>query len=272
MKLRHVDDSELERFTDDGVVFLPQLVNAETVELLTRRVTDLRSSTGPYSSNMSKDGDFYEERNGYQRDKVLKDFTFESGLAGLAGRAMDASFTRLLVDHIFVCGPNTPTDYYWHQDTPYWPVSGRQLVSVWLALTDCDKNSAALNFVPGTHKGTLFGVRKFGDGEDWSEINAEPDKEIPKYEQDPETYNLIERDIRAGDAYLFNAHVMHGSGGNRSEDRTRIAYSTRWIGDDVRWQPKDFEDPAIVDAGKNLQPGDALDCDGFPLLWSRATR
>jgi ectoine hydroxylase-related dioxygenase (phytanoyl-CoA dioxygenase family) len=248
MQVRELTTDEVARYQADGVAFLRRLTDGQTVQLLLDEADRRKSHPGPFSSNLSKSGDFFEERMSYRESQLFRDFALSSGLAKAVAPAMATSEVRLFFDHLFMCGPNTPTEYYWHQDLPYWPVEGDQICSVWLALTDCDRESSALELIPDTHKGPLYGVREFGDAEDYGGATERSggDK-IPEYHLNRETHKVISRDVKAGDAFIFHAKTMHGSGGNRSKDRRRVAYSTRWIGDDVR------------------------DCSLFPLVWQPAS-
>jgi ectoine hydroxylase-related dioxygenase (phytanoyl-CoA dioxygenase family) len=220
---------------------------------------------------MSEAGEFFEERMCYRNSLVFKNFLFNSEIAKVVAPLMDSSQVRLFFDHLFICGPNTPTEYYWHQDLPYWPVTGKQICSIWLALTDCDRESSALELVPGSHTGPLYGVREFGD-EDYGQLgeNTGADR-IPEFHKYRKARKVISRDVKAGDAFIFTATTFHGSGGNRSPDKRRIAYSTRWIGDDVRWHPRPFRDEALMELEADLKEGDPLHYSHFPLLWKHKT-
>lgn len=270
MHVRHLTMEEICKYQDDGVVYVPELVDDDVVQNLLLESERRRANPGAYSSNMSKDGEFHEERMCYRESLEFKRFLYNSNIAEAAASVMESKSVRLFFDHLFICGPNTPTDYYWHQDLPYWPVDGKQICSIWLALTECDRESSALELVPGTHKGPLYGVREFGD-EDYGDLTSETggDK-IPDYHNQREAYRIVSRDVKPGDAFIFTATTIHGSGGNRSPDRRRIAYSTRWVGDDVRWCPRPFRDEALLEAGLHLKPGDPLAVPDFPLLWQHS--
>jgi ectoine hydroxylase-related dioxygenase (phytanoyl-CoA dioxygenase family) len=49
-------------------------------------------------------------------------------------------------------------------------------------------------------------------------------------------YRVLNWEVRAGDALLIHPYTLHGAPPNRSP-RPRIAFTTRWAGDDVVWAP-----------------------------------
>ena len=269
MQVRAPTSDEVTRYQTEGVAFLPGLVDDKTAKSLLDEADRRRTAPGRFSSNLSKHGDFFEERMSHRESELFRHFAFDSGLGKAVAPFMGTTKVRFFFDHLFMCGPDTPTEHYWHQDLPYWPVTGDQICSVWLALTDCDSESSALQLVPRTHKGPLYGVREFGDSEDYGGATERSGGDrIPKYHLNPETHGIISRNAKAGDAFIFHAKTMHGSGGNRSTDRRRVAYSTRWIGDDVRWQPNPvFSDDAIMQAASDVAVGKPLDSPNFPIVW-----
>jgi ectoine hydroxylase-related dioxygenase (phytanoyl-CoA dioxygenase family) len=142
-----------------------------------------------------------------------------------------------------------------------------QLCSFWLALTDCTVDSGALEFVLGTDKGRLYEPVPFGEGMDVAP--PPPDALPPKYEEQRERWKIVSWDILAGDAMLFNGRIMHSSRGNHSKTQRRVAYSTRWVGDDMvfRHRPGIFQDPVTLPP-EGVAWGEPLSrSPKYPLLW-----
>jgi hypothetical protein len=50
----------------------------------------------------------------------------------------------------------------------------------------------------------------------------------------------------------------------------RIAFTTRWMGDDVVWAPTIYTRTNMVKAPERLKPGDPPPDDEFPVIWPRA--
>ena len=70
-----------------------------------------------------------------------------------------------------------------------------------------------------------------------------------------------------GDAVLFNFKTVHGAPGNLSLDRRR-AFSTCFMSDDVRYIDRGGGTSPPFD-GINLNSGDKMREDWFPVVWQR---
>ena len=71
--------------------------------------------------------------------------------------------------------------------------------------------------------------------------------------------------LAPGDAVLFDFRTLHGSTDAPVESRRR-AFSTRWLGDDVRYLARPGEtSPPYGDMG--LESGARMREDWFPVLW-----
>ena len=270
MKVRKITREEIEAYQRDGAVYLPNLLDQDGVKKLLEATDDRERAAGDYRTELAPDSRFFEERFIYDKVPVMKEYVEESGLAELAGLAMGAEKARILFDHLFVCEPNTPVDYYWHQDISYWPIDGDQICSIWLTLTDCNVDSSSLQIVKGSDKEGVYPIRQFGEGDlgDEARQNYNPEA-IPEYHKQAEKYDILAPDMKAGDALLFNAKVMHSSAGNRTPNMRRAAYSIRYIGDDVVWYPRPaFHREALTPEG-DLKPGDPFVGKKFPVLWER---
>ncbi len=257
MTVRRLTDDEITAYRQDGVAKLPRFVDGQQVsELLAaldRRMADL----GPYGY----DNLFVQDRCFALEDPVLRNYVLDPVMGENAARAMDSSSARFYFDHLFAFGPDTVVDdHYWHQDQPYWPVTGEHLVSFWLALTPCTPETAALKFVAGSHRAERFyRPTSFDGGPMQSDLGplAElavdarhqfVDEPPPPFHLDPEAGRLIEFGYEAGDAAMFHSKLVHSSGGNRSPDDRRVAYSIRYVGDDARMMLRQgvFQDPALL--------------------------
>ena len=89
--------------------------------------------------------------------------------------------------------------------------------------------------------------------------------EMPKIEK--LNNEIMIPELKLGEAVLFNFKIVHGASGNNSQDRRR-AFSMRFLGDDVRYLDRGGETSPPF-AGINLNPGDSMRADWFPVVWSR---
>lgn len=274
MNIRELSEQEINAFRQDGFCYIPKLVDAETITRLLEAADHRMANPGKHAEELAKKGRFFQEQYMFPEVPVFREFMTNVDMAKNAGLAMGATQVRAYFDHLFTCEPDTKVDYYWHQDLPYWPIDGKQICSFWLALTDCSRESSALQFVKGAEKpDRMYKQTDFGDAPlDPDKIQIEHDSNaevIPQFDKYPEKYELITWNFSAGDAVLFNAHVVHSSGGNTSLTQRRVAYSSRWIGEDTVFKVRPgFQDPALFpDKDENISEGESLDSRRFPLVW-----
>lgn len=269
--IRPLTLAEIETFRRDGVVHVPRLIDPEhSIELLAAADAWAAKPT-QYAEQMAASGSFLEGREIWPHHEPFKRMVFDSALAEQAARAMGSQEVRFYFDHLFMLAADTAKDkYYWHQDLPYWACDGQQICSFWLSLTDCSVDSGALEFVLDTDKGHVYLPEPFG-AEDASGYTASNEEiiPVPEYHNQRDKYRIINFDVKAGDAILFNAQIMHSSRGNHSKTQRRVAYSTRWIGDDMVFCPRrGYQDPVTVPKVA-LEPGASLAIEQFPKLWPR---
>jgi len=204
-------------------------------------------------------------------DPDFRAFVFESPAAEIVGRVTQSREVRFYWDQMFAkwVGCTTPT--YWHNDTAAWPVTGGMLPSLWLALTP-GTHANSLECVAGTQHDTTpywprtYNARKIQRPEGRPDfIDYETRRGDPSVE-----FRIF--DMAPGDVLLFHPAVYHGAGGNNHPTQQRIALSTRWIGEDIRWSPRpecvNTPGLALEDMIKGARPDDQ---ELFPLVWSSAS-
>ncbi len=271
---RDLTDAEIESYHTEGVALVKQCVDPTWIERMVIAINKQLSNPGKWVQDTNPGSDnkrFLHDRYLWPTENEFRNYVFNSGVAELAAQAMRSSSARIYFDHVFVKEPNTDEEFFWHQDLPYWPFKGSQICSVWLSLTDADLDSSGLEFVRGSHMWEKWYKPVIPGGEDtelgkW--ISASEGEEIPDFNQQRDLYEFLSFDTRAGDAVIFNTAIAHTSHANRSPDRRRIALSTRWLGDDARWDPRLGTDPIVTQEDVALKPGALIsDDDVFPIVW-----
>jgi ectoine hydroxylase-related dioxygenase (phytanoyl-CoA dioxygenase family) len=189
-------------------------------------------------------------------------------VARTAAAFLDADAIRLYED-LFIyrdAGTETPTE--WHQDEVQWPLTGKQMCSVWLTTEQTAPETGALRFVAGSHRGPTYTPRMPPGREAFAEIFEGGD--IPDVDTDPKRFPVVSFEVQPGDALVFHPKLLHGAFGS-SSDRPRRTFSFRCMGPDVRWKHKRC---VYLDFLRELplQDGDPLPEEHFPLLWSASSR
>lgn len=296
---RLVTQAEIDTYKQDGVVCVRDIFNADWIESLrgywAATEQKLRNGDFPYriaqdmldadprlAQEVAKLGSPESCATMVERgsmgvkwaflwDDAIRKFVFESSAAQLVGELMEAEQIRFFWDQMFVRKAGSAVDTYWHNDMVAWPVDGTQIPSLWIPLTPIRKGVNALSFVKGTHLDY--------DGKEWPRTVNGTAMGIPEGRSDFIDWNsdelknsdrIVSFDMEPGDAILIDGRVYHGGGRNHDPHNDRIALSTRWIGPDVTWHPREecVNIPGLPfdEMPKGERPQDDK---LFPLIWQR---
>ena len=151
-------------FERDGAVFLKSVV---TGGLLDRLLVAVERAE-------DYEGGFWFKIYLWRFDPDFRDCCMASAVPGIAAQLLRTDKINLLYDQLFVKPPQGgPTP--WHNDLPYWPVDGTDVMSLWLALGDVSVANGGLEFIRGSHK---WGLRfdTFDADADGGEYYDNPEK------------------------------------------------------------------------------------------------
>jgi ectoine hydroxylase-related dioxygenase (phytanoyl-CoA dioxygenase family) len=259
---------DVEAFQRDGVV-LVRGAFADWVERLRaglqRNLANPDSYAFPCESTVAGEpGRFFDSYCNWALIPEYADFVFDSAAASMAARFMRSRTAQFFHEHTFCKEPGTQKATPWHQDLPYYNVDGHQSVSIYVSL-DAAPAEVAVRFVAGSHRWPkLCQPRHFIDGAAYADTDREFDP-VPDIEAEPGRFDVRAFDLEPGDTLLFSFRTLHGSGAGRVGARRR-AFSTRWLGDDVRYCERPVQTSPPY-PGIDLRPGQRMREDWFPVLW-----
>jgi len=153
--------------------------------------------------------------------------------------------------------PKAPGDgkiVSYHQDNPYWQLTTEKVVTAWIALTNSDKESGALEIVPGSFK---FGIINQLDVKDARSSYLKGEKttksnDMLSYNQNLDSYmknnKPVTINLKPNQFSLHHVNAVHGSGINKSSSY-RIGYAVRYISSSTKHLKED-KDSAIHVCGK----------------------
>lgn len=268
-------EAQIDDFQNDGVVLLRNAVSQDWCERLTACAEAQLNAPSQWANNPAPGAEkdrLFTDRYLWQSNDTIRDYVFHSPCAQLAAQAMRSQSARFYFDHLLIKEPQTTSVTPWHQDIPYWPFLGKQICSIWLALTPATVASSAMEFVRGSHlddvyyQAQVFGARDDHPNDDWTgRSQAAP---VPDIEANRDAYDIVGWDVEPGDAVIFSAWTLHWARGNDSATQRRVAISTRWLGDDAIWHPHDGADPTVDPEQVNVRAGEApTDERFFPKIW-----
>ena len=268
---RPITEAEIRAYERDGVVVLRDVVDAAWRERIRAAIEREIETPGPlfHGYETPSGGRFHGNMRLFEHDRDLDGFCRTSCLPGIARQFFGSRKINLFYDQLFVKEPGTRHRTRWHNDQPYWPVRGWQVLSFWVALDRTTAESGALEFVRGSHRwGRWFQPETFGKTRAVAGYEENPDYEpMPDIEAARTDYDIVSWDLEPGDVYVFHALTVHGAPGNATSARRRRGYTVRYTGDDAVYDTRpgtnvNLRNPELAD-------GDALDSEQYPLLIGR---
>jgi ectoine hydroxylase-related dioxygenase (phytanoyl-CoA dioxygenase family) len=263
-----VSQSQVDSFQADGALVLRQLLEPREIELLRQGIDANLAHPSPrakVASTRDDPGFFLEDFCCWQENPHYRRVIFESSLGEVGARLMQSRCARLYHDHMLTKEPGTRQRTPWHQDQPYYNITGRQNCSFWIPVDPVDR-AATLEFVAGSHRGPWLMPRSFMDAEArWFPEGSLAD--LPDIEAQRQRYRILGWALEPGDAVCFHMLTLHASAGVNVGQRRRV-FSLRLLGDDVRHAPRRWKtSPDFPGLTEALPAGAPMEHPLFPLLW-----
>lgn len=260
-----VNSRDYEDYLRDGAIVVRHAIDLDWVErlrlaaarvveqmLLRKEAEGQPRPTGPA---------FHNVLFMYKFDRDFREIALRSPLAAVARDLMQAKSTILFVDHLLAKEPGTQEKTPWHHDLPYWPITGGECTSAWLALDPVTRENGSMEYVAGSHLwGRQFQPQGFDGSGGYGDFEPMPD-----IDGNRDRYRIIQWDLEPGDALFHNPLTLHGAGMNQSKSIHRRGLAIRYVDQDMRWAP--FADEALdgkpgPEFAPPLQKGDPLTANG----------
>jgi ectoine hydroxylase-related dioxygenase (phytanoyl-CoA dioxygenase family) len=270
--LRAIAAEDVDAFERDGAVCLRGLFDAEWCQrLLDAALRIMATGAGRVREAKPADGKgrFYSNVYLSDLDPDFRALREASPAPEIAAALMRTDRVRYFYDQIFIKEPGTSAPTPWHNDLPFWPFRGNDLVSIWLALTPVSKATSGVEYIAGSHRWNKW-FRAVTP--DYDPRFMDPGmEECPDY-GDPQTAPDLPRrcwDLAPGDVLCHHPLTVHGARGNASPIQRRVGISIRYLGRDVRWDPRPHTMKLRAEPG--VAPGAYPDDDrALPVVWERS--
>ncbi len=261
----------VEAYARDGAVVLRGVLSTEELAVLTRGIEHNLAQPSPLAlvaSEPDDPGRFVEDFCTWPHNADYAAILRHSALPHLAAQLMRSAGVRLYHDHMLTKEAGTRAPTPWHQDQPYYNVSGMQNVSFWIPV-DPVPLASTLRFVAGSHSGTWHMPRTFRDQQaKWFPEGTLA--ELPPIDAEPERYRQLAWALEPGDCVAFHMLSLHASSGTGPGVRRRV-FSARYVGDDARHAPRPWRtSPPFAGLEQRMPDGAALDDPLFPVVWPAA--
>ena len=260
----HLSEKQIKDYKNFGVIIVKDAFKdwIDPLRAGFKKVLDKPSKHGR-ENVANNEGRFFEDYCNWERIKEFKDCIYNSQATKIFTEATSSKSSQIFHEHIFIKEAGTHKETPWHQDMPYYCVSGNDTGSFWIPLDNVDKENN-LQLILGSHKWPkLVRPTKWSNDQSWysgdSSFMDLPN--IGDFKND-----ILIPELNLGDAVLFNFKIVHGSSGNKTSN-SRRAFSMRFIGDDVKYINRGGPTSPPFD-GINLKTGDMMREDWFPKIFN----
>jgi len=266
---RPVTDEDVAAYERDGVVCLRGVFDADWCRvLLEASMEAMASGQGRVREPKLERGRFYSSVYQSDLDPRFARLRDASPAPLIAARLMRCDRVRFFYDQLFIKLPGTQAPTPWHNDLPFWPFRGEDLVSIWIALTPVSVETSGVQYVAGSHR---WGKMYRAVTPDYDPRFMDESLEVcPDYGAGaggPDV-RLLGWDMAPGDVLCHHPMTVHGAGGNASATQPRVGLSIRYAGADVRWDPRPATMKLRRDPG--VAPGEyPADDVALPIVWER---
>ncbi len=279
--IRDVTASEREAYARDGAVILKGVLDHDWIARMREAVADMLATPSAAAveyAGKESGGRYLGDFLMWTRHRDFRDFACASPLPVLAQQILQGARVRLFYDQLLVKEPNTKEETPWHQDLPYWPLRGNDVLSLWVPFDPVTAESGAMRYVKGSHRaGVLYTPTPFSASSGFSAVLGGAD--LPAFPA-PETF-LPEAEIlvcamEPGDVIAHHPLVFHWSPGNLDPHQRRRALALRYIGEDAFFDERaaNFLDhprlKPLLPEPLAYRTGDRPNDPNFPLVWPRS--
>ena len=262
-----------EALNRDGAAVIRNVVPAYWIERMRDAVQVELGGGSPTGAEYGRvAGRFYGDFFLWLRNSVFRAFACESPMPALAAQLMKSKRVNLFYDQLFVKEPGSVERTPWHQDLPYWPVVGQQVVSLWIPFDRATPDNGVVTYIQGSHRwGRTFRPKAFDEANAgaFAGSSYEP---IPDIDAEPNQYTFINWSLEPGDVLAHLGLTIHGAPGNHTAGERRRALALRYTGDDARYDPRPgtfmgMEQVRRYIPPPGIEPGARMGGPLFPEVW-----
>lgn len=224
MELTVLKPHQIEQFRDQGFLSVPQISTPQEVEwmrglygrLFEQRVGwdkgDLFDFAG--TDNLSDDAVSPQLLSPSDYEPALEDTVFRRNAHAMARQLLGPS-AELVYEHAMLKPARTGSRTPWHQDEAFFPkFTNYRSVTFWMPLQAVNSTNGCLDFIPGSHQGSLLPHHRINDDPRIHGLEAEG---VDAGQRAP-------CHLAAGDASIHHQRMLHHAGPNLS-DGPRCAYA-----------------------------------------------
>jgi len=273
------DAETIAKYHENGACVVRNIISPQWIERMGDAVDRILAKPGPIGIEYTptgKPGRYYGDFFLWRRDSDFDAFMRSSRLLRLAAEFMQAAEIRFFYDQLLVKEPRTAEHTPLHQDLPYWPLRGEQIISIWAGFDPVTEEAGAVQYIKGSHKwGKFYAPATFGSNTGFADIYKKAGLEqMPDPDSLIAENEMLHWDLAPGDVVVHHPLTLHYAPGNATAAGRRRGLALRYIGEDVTWDDRDgtfIKNPNIANTlpSIDLADGEAIRGELFPLLWQK---
>jgi ectoine hydroxylase-related dioxygenase (phytanoyl-CoA dioxygenase family) len=226
-------------YARDGVVFLPQALNAGDLARAEAAWDWSLANPGPLATRFDQGDEavFYNDLYNPGCARAYRAMLETSPLPALIAGIWGAEELWFMYEQVFLKEGGSARRTPWHQDSSYLTIAGDHLAVAWITF-DAVSAAHSLEFVRGSHKGVLYNGSRFELGDDTAPLHPNsamhrlPDIERER-EREPEKWDVVSFAVEPGDVVLF-----HPGGAPTHPGQRRRTLTLRFFGTDARYDER----------------------------------
>ena len=260
----------IDAYDREGVVMLRNALSPEWLMLIEMGLQKVLADPGmtKHTFFTGTEGEFRETVRNFDYAFEIKRLLFDSPIADILGCCMQSEQVWYYSDEFFIKTEGNSERTPWHQDTPYFPLAGDQLSSMWISL-DSLTPEECLELIPGSHRGPMYDGFNPEKPEDLgSGFYGEGLPILPDVQANRKAFTIASWQVNPGDVIVHSPSTIHGGGPTGNHGKRR-ALAIRMFGDDVVFATRPKSRPTVPltpGLSAHLKPGDPLRSPWYPRL------
>ncbi|MBV9903210.1 MAG: phytanoyl-CoA dioxygenase family protein [Alphaproteobacteria bacterium] len=252
-------DALRKQYREDGVVFLPRALDKRALDEALAAYEWSLANPGPGASRIKQHGDalFYQDLYNPRCTAAYRPMLEASPLNRIIADIWQTPDVWFMYEQVFLKKGGESRRTPWHQDSSYLAVAGDDLAVAWITFDRVAKEES-LEFVRGSHRGTLYNGSSFALDDDTAPLHAgDALPRLPDIEAARSKYDIVAYGVEPGDVVLFHPAMLHGGAPTHPGQRRRTL-TLRYLGRDSFYDRRPGPTGPRLTPGHGMQHGDRL--------------
>ncbi len=263
-----LDPAEAQRYREDGVICLRGVLDRATLDALEACYEWSLAHPTPSASrfDIAAGTTFYQDLCNPAAAAAYREVLCESPVADVIAQLWGSDEVWFLYEQVFVKEGGDVRRTPWHQDAPYLALDGEQIAVMWINFLPVPATSS-LEFVRGSHRGTLYDGSAFDPNDDTVPVFGHGLPRLPDIEAQRQDWDIVSWGVEPGDIVIFHPAMLHGGAPTAVGERRRTL-SLRFFGADAVYaeRPEPAPAPLVDGLHDTLSAGQPFRHRAFPQL------